>query len=731
MNNKRIEGFVRFVCLFFFYAAAGALAVTSVITRHNSGEDFAKGDTEQVVVDSAGTLRLAPRTRHIDCGQLLNDVWTINCLLTDHRQALYLGTSPNGTVIRILNDQALQVWPKHTADPTVGDGFTNQHVFALALDVADRLLIGVSGEKGKLVRLGAEAETVFEHDKVQYIHAIARDAEDHIYLGTGPEGLIFRLDPFCQSAEIFYDTQDKNILSLVVGDGVLYAGSDQRGLVYKLSLDGKEVSVLYDSEQTEITALQTDAAGNVYAAATSAQAAAQQLRAASAAMAKSPGRPDTEASAQPDGEGVTLTTANSDDAKDDQQQQPSRPTPSPPQPPAARTAGQIYKITPDGFVTTVFSEMAVFYTLLIQDDRLWLGTGNDGRLYTVKPATEEKSIAYEDKLSAQITALTQVNGAFYVGLSNPARLIRLEQAYENEGLFRSPLIDAGQPARWGKIQLEADVPGGCEIRVASRSGNVNDPNDPTFSPWTDETVLTGPAELHNPVGRFLQYRLRLSASADDKTPVVREAAVSHVVPNLSPQVTSVRAARSRDKNKPGIVEINFAAQDDNRDELTYKIEFRQIGRSRWILLKDELTQPRFEWDGRTVADGRYEIRVTADDYKGNCPDTALTGSRVSDPLVIDNTPPVIDSADVRIEGGDVVLKLNVRDELTVIGKVAYTVNSHERWISVLPDDSIYDALEETFTIRINDLDSGPNVIAVSVADDVGNTHYRSFEVQIP
>lgn len=708
--------------------SAAAPAVTSVITRHNSGPDFLKGDAENIVIDSIGTLRLGRRTTHVDCGNLLKDVWSVNCLLADSRGALYLGTSPNGRVIRVLNDTAMQVYPAKSGDASIGDGFSNEHIFALGLDVADRLLIGVSGETGRLVRLGAEVETVFEHAQVQYIFAIARDADNHLYLGTGPEGLIFRLDPFCQNAEIFYDAQDKNILSLAIHDGVLYAGADQRGLVYKLPLDGKAASVLYDSEQTEITALLTDAAGNVYAAATSAQAAAQQIRAASAAMTRSPGRPDSSGAAPAGSDASTLNTANSDEAKEEPS---ARPTPPAPQPPASRTAGQVYKITPEGFVTTVFSEMAVFYALERDGTSLWLGTGGDGRLYTIDAVTEEKSIAYEDTLSSQITAMVRMNDGLYLGLSNPARLVRLGKGYEPRGVYESSLVDAGQPARWGKLQLEAELPAGAVISMASRSGNVGDPNDPTFSNWSDDVALTGPADLRSPVGRFLQYRLTLTTPDADKTPVVREAAISHVVPNLAPTVMSVRAARSRDKNKPTIIEVVFTAQDDNRDELIYTIEFRQVGRDRWILLKEDLTQPKFEWDGRTVEDGRYEVRITADDRKGNSPDTALTGSRISDPFVIDNTPPVIESSTIAVQDRGVVLQMSVRDALTVIGKVAYTVNSHEQWVSVLPDDSVYDTTHETLTLRIDDLESGPNVIAVSVADDLGNTLYKTYEVRIP
>lgn len=725
--KKNVHNTLILLVMFAILAAASS-AVTSVITRHNTGPDFLKGDTENIVVDSSGRLRLARRTMHIDCGDLLKNAWSVNCLLADSRQALYLGTSPNGTVIRILNDKAMQVYPSHSGNASVGDGFSNEHIFALGLDVADRLLIGVSGEKGKLVRLGSEIETVFEHDKVQYIYAIARDANNNIYLGTGPDGLIFRLDPFCQHADIVYDAQDKNILSLVIREGQLYAGSDQRGLVYKLSLDGKQVSVLFDSEQTEITALLTDDAGNVYAAATSAQAAAQQLKAGSAAMTKAPGRPDSGVPAGTNRDASTLNTANSDQTKDEAT---ARPTPPAPQPPASRTAGQVYKITPDGFVTTIFSEMAVLYALVSDGTRLWLGTGGNGRLYAIDQTAEERSIAYEDKLSSQITGLTQMDGRLYVGLSNPARLVRLEKGFETRGVYQSPLVDAGQPAQWGKIQLEAELPAGSSISAASRSGNVGDPNDPTFSSWSNESILSGATDLTCPVGRFLQYRLALTTTNTDVTPVVRESAVSHVVPNLAPNVTSVRVARSRDKNKPTIIEIVLTAQDDNRDELTFAIDFRQVGRSRWILLKKDLNQPRFEWEGRTVEDGRYEVRVTADDAKSNSPDTMLTGSRISDPFVIDNTPPAIENADLQVENGGVVLRLGIRDALTVIGKVSFAVNGNEQWNGVLSDDMAHDTTFETFTIRINDLKSGPNVIAVSVADDLGNTLYKTYEVNIP
>jgi hypothetical protein len=61
-----------------------------------------------------------------------------------------------------------------------------------------------------------------------------------------------------------------------------------------------------------------------------------------------------------------------------------------------------------------------------------------------------------------------------------------------------------------------------------------------------------------------------------------------------------------------------------------------------------------EWDTRTVGDGRCEVRVTANDNRSNSPDTALTGSRISDPFIMTIPAPDITRADIAVEGKDVV-----------------------------------------------------------------------------
>jgi len=739
------------VCLFF---SSACWAVSSKITRHASSSDLLKGQTEDVVIGSRGTIQLGRSAETLL--PEFEDVWSINSIVVSGG-TVYVGTSPNGGIYKYSLGKLTKIYPpesekdekaKQTREPNdanePGDANTveteqylsNEHIFAMATDVAGRLLAGVSGDKCSLGRFEAgKMEVIFEPNDAKYIFAIDIDDGGNIYLGTGPEGKVYQLDPLGKEAQLVYDSPDKNILSLTAGqDGFVYAGSDSRGLVYKINPRTKTTTVLYDSDQPEITALlftkdAPDLIKGLYAAATSAKIVEAQTK--FAAQLPSTGRPETKAekgkNAGKSKGGLKLKIANTKKAADDKSAE--RPTPTR-KPAGPGKASYIYKITKDGFVTDIFSEAAVFFCLAVQDEKLLVGTGNSAQLFTVEPASEQEAIIYEDEQASQITAITVVGEDVYLGTANPAKLIKLGSGFTSEGTYTSDLIDAGQPAKWGKLQIDADVPRGCRVRLASRSGNVKDVNDPTFSAWTELVEVTEPIQLRCPLGRFCQYKLVLQSEYGLGSPLIREIAVASTVPNLAPKVESVSVGRIATAGKTGMFKISYKAKDDNGDKLIYKMDFRKIGRTNWIELKDELEADSFEWDGKTVEDGRYEVRITVSDERSNTTTTKLTGSRVSDAVVVDNTAPVIKTAPVRKDKKTVTLKLQVSDEFSAIGKVHYTVDSNAEWIGALPDDLVYDTTDEDFTIVIEDLEAGEHIIAVRVSDDVDNTTYKTFEVNV-
>jgi hypothetical protein len=386
-------------------------------------------------------------------------------------------------------------------------------------------------------------------------------------------------------------------------------------------------------------------------------------------------------------------------------------------------------------VTDVFGGAAVFFCMIEKDGKLLVGTGNNANLFSVDPAMEQQAVIYEDEQAAQITAIAMAGQTVYLGTANPAKLITLGSGFASEGTYTSDLIDAGQPATWGKLQIEANIPQGCKVMVSARSGNVKDVNDPTFSEWTEPADISGPLQLQCPLGRFCQYKLILKSQYGTDSPLIREIAVASTVPNLAPRVESVTVSPIKSAGKRGVFKISYVTKDGNNDKLVYTIDFRKLGRKNWIQIKDDLEASSFEWNGKTVEDGRYEIRITASDARSNTNLTRLTGSRISEPVVVDNTGPVV--KDMRItsplkdNGKYRVLGIEVVDELSAIYKLEYTIDSNDRWIGTVPDDLVYDTTEENFSIRIDaeeDLPKGDHVITVRVTDAVGNTTYKTLEV---
>ncbi|MGA2093909.1 MAG: hypothetical protein ABSH16_10950, partial [Sedimentisphaerales bacterium] len=758
--------------------------VTSKITRHSSSQVFLKGEVNDVVISSRGNIQLGRQAEVLV--KQFEDVWSINSIVVIG-DAVYIGTSPNGGVYEYSAGKLKKIYsakaavkakPAEVNEPNDANSvqqekhLANEHIFAMGKDISGRLLVGISGQRCALCRFEqGQMKTVFEPNDANYIFAIAVTQQGDIYLGTGPKGKIYRLDSLGKKGEVVAETTDKNILSLAIGDdGQIYAGSDSRGLVYSVNPKTKEVKVLYDSEQQEITSL-LFFGENLYASATSAQIVQQEAR--FAVQPAQPGKPeekeeegdepggdddasaatdtddstpsapiksglgtdtvgeDTHKAGLPVGRSTTLTTGGTKlqiaNTKEKAGEKPAQPKMPPARPAKPAQASVVYRITKDGFVTDIFSETAVFFCMDGRDKELLLGTGNDARLYSIEPNSEQQTIVYQDHKASQITAVAD---SVYIGTANPARVMRLGNTFAREGTYESELVDAGQPAKWGKLQIEADIPADCNILMACRSGNVKDVNDPSFSKWTEPEVVTGPVDLNCPTGRFCQYKLIFRSRTGQSSPVVREVAVASMVPNLAPRVESVTAARVNAPGKNGVFRISYDVKDDNGDKLIYKIYFRKAGRTGWIELKNDIETNSYEWDSRTVEDGRYEIRVTASDERSNTPETKLTGSRVSDTFTVDNTAPVVKRHKIDRSAKSIRLKMTVSDELSVIGKVEYTIDSDANWLGVVPDDLVYDTTTEDFTIIVENLTPGQHVIALRLADDVGNTTYKSYDFVI-
>ncbi len=748
MNFDTIHNPVKMILITLAVLSTALFAVSTRITTHQTAEQFLKGETENVIVDSEGLFHLARKNEVTDLESYTN-IWVINTVIAGPDDSFYLGTSPNGIILQYKDEKLTPVYPQdakletednHTTETQAVP--TNEHVFAMSLQKDGSLLAAVSGSNPRLIEIkNGKTKVTRTFEDITYVFAMTTAPDGSLLLAAGPEGRILKMTDPASHPKTVFASEDNNFLSLAMGDEFLYAGTDQRGLVYKINLDTGQAMVLFDAPQEEITALVLAQNGALYAAATSAATAKNLEEPKSISMAKMPGMTPTPMTTELDKNGAEPGETKAEEAVK-MNQMPGGPGGSTPPGMPKRPSGpdrgiapdsdsHIYRIDPTGYVTDVFKESAVFFAMSVEDERLLLATGNSGRLFSIDPATQQQRLAHEDPKAAQLTALAVTSDRTAVAASNPPRLIVLERSFASEGTYISEMIDASQPARWGTFKIRADQPTSTQVTVSTRSGNIEDPNDSAFSPWTDATPITDSIEMLCPVGRFCQYKVTLKTENPDRSPQIKQIDVSSLVPNLPPKVTSLAASLMGDNpQKKGVYNVQFEAQDGNSDTLNYTLEIRRINTLPWILLKDDLAEANYEWDSKTVPDGRYQLRATADDKKSNSQTTWLTGSRISEPITVDNTPPQILKHSITMEGQKAIVSLHVSDQLTPITALEFTVNSSTEWIATLPEDMLFDTKSEMITFITNELDPGAHIITIRVTDSSGNTRYESWQVTV-
>ena len=174
------------------------------------------------------------------------------------------------------------------------------------------------------------------------------------------------------------------------------------------------------------------------------------------------------------------------------------------------------------------------------------------------------------------------------------------------------------------------------------------------------------------------------------------------------------------------MKLSWKVTDPNEDRLTYDLHFRAQGSERFLALAKDVEQNRYAWETRRVPDGWYRVRVTAHDGLDNPPDMTRSTSRISDPILVDHTPPRIEATATVNGDGRVTLAGAARDERAPIASIAHIRNDAEQYVPVLPDDLILDSTSESFEVTLQDFDPGPHVVTLRVIDTQGNAAYKAL-----
>ena len=713
------------------FCAAPAWSGEPIIWETNSRTELLRGDARGVSITDTGVLMLAPRVT-----QLFNTeqpyVWSS---VADSAGNIYLGTGHDGRLYKVGADGRGSL---------VYDA-TELDVTALAISRDGAVYAGTSPD-GKVYRIGMDgkAEVYFDPPD-KYIWSLAVLPDGQLAVGTGDNGKLYRVGASGAKPEtsLLVDTNETHVISLAVdAKGQLIAGTDPGGLVLRISPEGKAFA-LYDAPLREIHALAPAADGSIYALAIS-DAASSTRGGATPVSTTQP----ADASGAQGSATVTITAIDESGAQLQTQQAGGR---SRNELTNARSA--VLRIQPDGGTDLLWSSSTVtaFAVAAAQQGGVLIGTADKGRIYSV--TNDGRDTLLLQSTEGQISTFVARGGEIYAASSNQGKLFRFGSEMIGEGTYESPVRDAKLVASWGRIWWRGR--GGVELQT--RTGNSERP-DATWSEWSAPYRDPGGAQITSPRARFIQWRAVLKApagtGAGGAETRMEDVSLAYLPRNVAPEVLSITALPvgvglqsivqlQTDPNiessgldpsvfgavaqvpprrlyQRGARSLQWQTEDRNNDTLEYSIYYRSLNETSFRLLKDKLRDNFFTVDGAALADGRYIFRVVATDAPDNPGGQALSGERTSEPVDVDNTPPVVRAiGEAQVTNERVRVVFEVED---VMGMVRRADTSYDgtAWRSAYPDDGIADSPRERYTLDLPITGTGEHTISLRAFDMSGN-----------
>ncbi len=557
------------------------------------------------------------------------------------------------------------------------------------------------------------SSSVYFEPGTKYIWDLALDKSGNLYVATGDHGEIFRVTPRGEHS-VFFKSDETHIRVLAFdAQDNLIAGSDGSGLIYRISPTG-EGFVLYSAPKKEITALALDRAGNIYAAAVGEKRGGSGANSSgmAAALLSMSSAPPTGGGA-PQVPGMTITTA------------PSTPPMTGPFPfPGGGASGgsDVYRIAPDGSPTRLWtSHEDIVYALAFDSQgRLLAGTGNRGHIFAVSGLDD-----FSDLLKAaasQVTAFAKApGGGVYAATSNLGKVFVLGPGPEAQATYESDVFDARIFSRWGRAEFR----GLGTVDLYARSGNVDNP-DRNWSAWK-KIDLGKNDETGIPPARYAQWKAVLHAGTP--APILDSVALNYLSKNVAPEIddvtvqvgvkyqqlpksTGISMGSDSPASSPGShfevptpsshdrdsIGVKWSAHDENDDQLVYSVYYRGDGQTRWLLLKDDITDKAYSFDASLLPDGGYTVKVVASDAPSHSPGEALTASKESRRFEVDTTPPHIEDLAAKLEGGQIHVTFRAVDGFSPIRRAEYSVDAGD-WKYVEPTGQLADAKTESYDFK--------------------------------
>lgn len=619
-------------------------------------------------------------------------IWELVCLANGD---LYAATGNQGKLYRI------------TPDGTVSVAFTarDRHLLALAVGPDQTLYVGTY-PNGKVYRIvpGSETATasaVYEVPDAAVL-SLAVTGEGRLYIGTSPKGTLYKMMPDGsvqpldqKKGEANPQTKSRHIFQLVPGpEGVLYAATGSPGRIYRIDPDDT-VSTLYDPEEDFVLAL----------ALTSEQALSMTSSGAApwgrfhlirrqrgeylsevrdAGFLSRWGQLRWKAELPP-GTQVTLQTRSGntrypDGSWSDWSEESAAASGTPVTSPPARFLQYracLYG-SPEG-TRPVLQQVQLFH----------LGKNRAPRLTEV---TVGKQSFVSGKVNVRWTAKDPDNDT-----------LTYESFYSSDGKTWKPLKPPKEEKRKEAPGKEKPEAGPEEPSAGSEGATAggNEPPEATEQPSTEATgePQTGLSMIGKQGARMGTGLAQALQAAPDQE---AESEESKAPEESGTEAEGGPAEASEEEAEPEKGETGEAPGTSKKTSV--------------------------EWDTTQVPDGQYWIRVTVTDRTSN-PQEWESDEKVSDPFIVDNTPPVI----LLNAGPEAIAPpqtVQVSDAATYVASAEWKVDQGE-WTGAACADRVFDSPYEDILLDLGEVKPGEHTLSLRVRDAAGNEAIREFKIVLP
>lgn len=657
--------------------------------------DFFQGEWENLEIDETGKIRLTYPMEVLNIFEGFQG-WSIEYL----NENIYVGTSTPAQLLKydISNN---------TTDTILS--FEEGSFFSLYRK-SNTVYAALSPQGIVFKYHNGIVDTLFQMDSL-VIWDMCSIPGEKLVLATGNRGYIYIINSNGAISDSICTYEDA-VVSVIYRNDSLYAGTSGMGYLISIDLKNNDLFVLHDPPGEEVNVVFFDRTDNLIYASISGSVEIYALSSMSTTI-------EPEFSMSPSSSELTSNIY-------------------------IYNEGQ-----PRILWQTVEPPIMDFFNL--PDDRLAVVGSPYGNIFILDIKKHVASVAkYSDENLISDVVSDENTGKTYFLTVNPPAVFVVSGNYSIKGEYTSPVLNAGYSAIWGNLIWKSSG----NVRMQARVGNTSEPDDEFWTDWTGLSSDNSGICFSLPKSSYFQFRsvFERAGTLSELDKVEFLYSTDHNIPPViqsievyAPGVCDGVILNGEESIEMGIFTLSlrnwcqlagwtipnnpitiperwqgvfWRVDDPNADSLKYCIFIKRKRDGFWIKLKENLKLNCFTFNSLYFEDGFYSFKIIAsDEISNNLFEMADTAE--SEYFIIDNSPPVFTDYAYNND----VITFVVKDELSRITECHYDLgDSH--WISIQPDDGVFDENIENFTVEVNDEDE--NVYKFSAMDRSRNVRFSFY-----